>query len=52
MDCIKTCCANVWYDYRANIIDYEEFKERLKIVDKEFKTKQLNLTLNKKEVEK
>ena len=50
MDCLKTRCTTVFYDYRANLIDYEEFKKRLKVIDDEPKTKQLNLTLKKKEV--
>ena len=49
MDCLKTRCSTVFHDYRANLINYEEFKRRLKVIDDEFKTKQLNLTLNKKE---
>lgn len=49
MDCLKTQCCKVFYDYRGNLINYEEFKRRLKIIDEEFKSKQLNLTLKEKE---
>ena len=47
MDCLKTRCTTVFYDYRANLITYEEFKRRLKVIDDEIKTKQLNLKLKK-----
>ena len=52
MDCLKTRCCRVFYDYRANLINYEEFKRRLKVIDEEVESKQLNLTLKKTEVAK
>ena len=45
MDCLRVRCAKVFYDYRANLINYEEFKRRLKVIDDEIKTKQLALDL-------
>lgn len=50
MDCLKTRCTTVFYDYRADLINYEEFKRRLKVIDDEVETKQINLPLNKKEI--
>ena len=52
MDCLKTKCTTVFYDYRANLINYEEFKRRLNVIDEEVETKQVNLKLKKKEVAK
>jgi len=50
MDDLKTRYTTVFYDYRANLIDYAEFKRRLKVIDDEIETKQLNLTLKKREM--
>ena len=52
MDCVRTRCFEVYRDYGANLIDYEEFKRRLKAIDDEIKTKQGNLPLKAKEVKK
>ena len=49
MDDTKTRCCNVFYDYRGNLIDYDEFKRRLKVIDDEIETKQTSLTLKEKE---
>ena len=45
MDCLKTRCTTVFYDYRANLIDYTEFKRRMKVIDDEIKNKQGSLEL-------
>lgn len=50
MDCLRVRCAKVFYDYRANLINYEEFKRRLKVIDDEFTTKQTSLKLKEKEI--
>ena len=46
----KTRCATLFYDYKANLIDYEEFKRRLKVIDDEITLKQTSLKLKEKEV--
>ena len=45
----KTRYLKVYHAYRDNEISYEEFKRRLNILDDEFKTKQGNLPLKKRE---
>ena len=50
MDCIRVRCAQVFYDYRALIITKEELDRRIEEIAKEVETKQLNLTLKKKEI--
>lgn len=52
MDCVRVRCARIFYDYRALIITKKEFDERIKEIKEEIETKQLNLTLKKKEVER
>jgi hypothetical protein len=49
MDSLKVRCATVFYDYRANLINYEEFKRRLKVIDDELESKQTSFTLKSKE---
>ena len=49
MDCIRFRCAQVLYDYRAHIITKEVMNRRIEEIAKEIETKQLNLTLKKKE---
>lgn len=49
MDCIKVRCFQINNDYQANLIDYEEFKRRLKVIDDEIKIKQPSLELKLKE---
>ena len=49
VDDTKTRCCNVFYNYRANLINYEEFKRRLKVIDDELETKQTSLKLKEKE---
>ncbi len=49
MDDTKTRCLKVFHAYDADLIDYAEFKRRLKVIDDEIKTKQTNLPLKKKE---
>ena len=50
MENIKTRYVKYFDDYSDRVIDYVEFKERLKVLDDETETKQGNLPLNKKEV--
>lgn len=47
MDCTKIRCLKVFHAYRDDDIDYTEFKRRLKVIDDEIETKQLNLKLKK-----
>ena len=49
MDCIRVRCAQIFYDYRALIITKKEFNKRIEEIKDEVETKQLNLTLDKKE---
>ena len=49
MDCIRARCAQIFYDYRALIITREELDRRIEEIAREIETKQLNLTLKKKE---
>ena len=49
MDCVKVRCAQIFYNYRALIITKEELDRRIEEIAKEIETKQLSLTLKKKE---
>ena len=50
MDDTKTQCFKVFHAYDADLIDYAEFKRRLKAIDDEIETKQTNLPLKEKEI--
>lgn len=50
MDCIRVRCAQIFYDYRAHLITKEAMDRKIEEIAKEIETKQLNLTLKKKEI--
>jgi len=50
MSDIKKCCFEVFNLYGANLIDYEEFKRRLRFIDSRVVNGQLNLKLTKEDI--
>lgn len=49
MDCVRVRCAQIFYDYRAHLITKEVMDRKIEEIAKEIESKQLILTLNKKE---